>query len=225
MTAISVYIVEDYKLTRNTYKHYFEQIEKEIKVIGDFDTAEECLDNMKKKRADVVLMDIGLPYMNGIEAAGHIKKKFPKTKIIMLTSHERSEEVLAALASGAHAYAVKDTNLSTLTNAIKQVNQGIVWLDSRISSITYDYLPKPQSNDLTNLYPVQKPKPKLKVGLTEQERNVLEGLKAAKTNKEIADTLNISPHTSKSHVSKVLKKLKVKDRTEAALLATKYDII
>lgn len=223
--AISIYIVEDYKLTRTTYKHYFAKIENEVAVLGDFETAEECLDRLKIQPADVVLMDIGLPYMNGIEATKIITKKFPETKVIMLTSHEREDEIFAALASGAHAYTLKDIEFPALTNAIREVDKGAVWIDPRIAAIALNFFPKPQSTtDLDNLYTKNKPKKRLNVRFTDREIEILKLIKDGKTNKEIGDIIHISEHTAKSHISKILKKLSVTDRVQAAVKAMEYNL-
>ena len=222
--AISLYIVEDYKLTRTTYKHFFSQMEDEINILGDFETAEECLEKLKEQPADIVLMDIGLPYMNGITATGIINKKFPKTKVIMLTSHEREDEIFAALGSGAKAYTLKDLELPSLVNAIKEVNTGAVWIDPRIAAIALAYFPEPESTDLEKLYVKTKPRKKLNVRLTEREIEILKLVKQGKKNREIGEIIHISEHTAKSHISKILKKLSVTDRVQAAVKALEYNL-
>ena len=150
--VISIYVVEDDKLTRTAYKHLFAQIQDEIIIKESFETAEECLKQLKEEPVDVVLMDIGLPYMNGIEATKIIRRRFPETKVLMLTSHERDEEILASVASGANAYAIKDIAFPTLVTAIKEADKGVVWLDPRIAGILLNILPKPESMNLDNLY-------------------------------------------------------------------------
>ena len=110
---ISVYIVEDYLLTRITYKKAFKDY-PDINILNDFESAEECIDSLEKQPADVILMDIGLPYMTGIEATKIIHRKYPDIKIIILTSHDNDNEVLSSLASGANAYALKDIDTNKL---------------------------------------------------------------------------------------------------------------
>lgn len=222
--SISLYLVEDHPLTRKVYKQYFAGMEDEINVVDDFETAEECIEKLKVQPVDIVLMDIGLPYMNGIEATKLINKKFPKTKVIMLTSHDKNEEMYAALGSGAKAYALKDTELSSIVTAIKEVSKGVAWLDARIADAVLSYFPKPETTDLNNLYTKRKFKKRLSVRFTERETEILKLISIGKTNREIGDTIHISEHTAKSHISKILKKLSVSDRVQAAVKAKDYNL-
>lgn len=218
-SKISLYIVEDYLLTRTTYKHYFTQHE-EFEVLGDFETAEECLEALQAKEADVVLMDLGLPYMNGLEATKIINQQFPRTKVIVLTSHDQDQEIFASLSSGANAYALKDITFTDLINVIREVHKGAVWIDPKIARMALSAFPKPVSTDFNNLY--QK---KLDVNLSEREMTILKLIVEGKSNTEIAEKVSISPHTAKSHVCKILTKLSVTDRVQAAVKAVKYDLL
>ena len=112
---ISLYIVEDYLLARITCKKALEQF-PDLKINGAFETAEECLEALERESVDVILMDIGLPYMTGIEATKIIKEKYSNAKVIMLTSHDNQEEIISSLASGANAYALKDIDIEDLHN-------------------------------------------------------------------------------------------------------------
>lgn len=221
--GISIYIVEDDRLTRTTYKLMFDQTE-EIEVCGAFETAEECLESLKRKKVDVVLMDIGLPMMNGIEATEIIKKRFSNTKVIMLTSHEKSDEIFASVSSGANAYALKDTDFSALLTAVKETYKGVLWLDPRIAGVILTLIPKPESTDLDNLYTKKKPKKKLNIKVSEQDIEILKLIQKGKTNREIGEILHISEHTAKSHISKLLRKLSVTARVEAAVKAYEYNL-
>ena len=113
MKKISIYLVEDYFLARISYKYALEKFQ-ELELIGDFEGANECICAMEKRQADVVLMDLGLEDMNGIEATKIIKEKYPDTKVVILTSHENDSEVRACIASGASCYVIKDINTETL---------------------------------------------------------------------------------------------------------------
>ena len=108
--AISIFIVEDYQLARITCRKALEQF-SDLEIRRDFETAEDCLSALETESVDIILMDIGLPYMTGIEATKIIKEKYPNIKIIMLTSHDNKEEIISSLASGANAYALKDNLL------------------------------------------------------------------------------------------------------------------
>lgn len=216
---ISLYIVEDYLLSRTTYKHYLSNVEW-INILGDFETAEECLHRMEFKPADVIIMDLGLPKMNGIEATKLINEKYPNTKVLILTSHEQDEEVFACLASGANGYALKDIDLNELGNVIRLIDSGAVWIDPKIAKIALSAFPQPNSTNFDNLYEKDAPD----VHLTEREMEVLKLVIQGKSNTEIAKEIFISPHTAKSHVCKILSKLAVTDRVQAAVKAVQYNL-
>ena len=208
---ISVYIVEDYLLTRVTYKQAIKNY-PEISIRGDFETAEECIEALEKQPVDIILMDLGLPYMTGIEATKIIHRKYPDIKIIILTSHEKDDEVLSSLASGANAYALKDIETKKLVNLIKTVNEGSIWIDPRITKIV--------KKTFYRAEPVEKEN----FNLTPREKEVLDLLVQGFSNTEIAEKLIVSAHTAKAHVCSILEKLSVTDRVQAAVKAIKYDL-
>jgi len=216
---ISIYIVEDYFLTRVSYRRTLEQAE-DFEIMGDFESAEECLEAMEKKPADIVLMDLGLPFMNGIEATKIISGKYPQTKVIILTSHETDDEVLACLSSGACGYALKDLDFDTLKKVIRVVNFGAMWFDPQIAAVTKTVFPKPNSTDFDNLYN----KNDIKKVLTEREFEVLRLISEGKSNVEIAQIMMVSTNTAKAHVGNILNKLSVSDRVQAAVLAVKANL-
>ena len=209
---ISVYIVEDYLLTRVTYKKAFIEYPN-INIIGDFETAEDCIEALEKQPVDVILMDLGLPYMTGIEATKIIHRKYPDIKIIILTSHENDNEVLSSLASGANAYALKDIDMKKLYNVICTVNEGSIWIDPRITKVVQK-----------TFYKAEPVGEKEDFNLTSREKEVLDLLVHGFSNTEIADRLIVSPCTAKAHVKSILNKLSVTDRVQAAVKATKYDL-
>lgn len=217
---IKVVIVEDYKLTRvglrsalNEYDH--------INVMGEAEDAEKGITLIENLKPNVVLMDLGLPGMNGLEATIKIKEKNPEVKIIILTSHERGEEVLAALGSGANAYCLKDITPETLSDVIKDVANGACWVDPAVSSIALNYFPKPENVTLLSSTEVKD----ARAQLTERELEVLKHLVKGKSNTEIAKELIVSVHTAKAHVCSILQKLCVDDRVQAAVKAIKENII
>lgn len=216
---ISIYIVEDYFLTRVSYKHFFEK-DDEILLLKDFESAEECLCSMEKKVADVLLVDLGLPIMNGIELTKIITKKYPKSKVIILTSHESEEEVLACFSSGAKGYVIKDLELEKLKQVIKLVHFGAFWFDPKVEQIPIKTLPKPQSTDFNNLYPISE----IKKALTGRELEVLKLVVQGKSNSEIAEEIVVSPNTAKAHVCSILSKLSVSDRVQAAVKAVRENL-
>jgi DNA-binding NarL/FixJ family response regulator len=208
---VSIYIVEDYLLARITCRKALEQF-NDLEIKNDFETAEECIEALEKNPVDVILMDIGLPYMTGVEATKIIKEKYPNTKIIMLTSHDNQEEIISSLASGANAYALKDISVEDLHDAILNTNKGCIWIHPKIASI------------INHTFVNAKLIPKDDFNLTSREKEVLELLTQGLSNTEIAEKLIISTHTAKAHVCNILTKLSVTDRVQAAVKATKYDL-
>jgi DNA-binding NarL/FixJ family response regulator len=218
--VVTVVIVEDYKLTRVGLKSSLSEFEG-IEVIGEAEDGEKGLQVIKNLKPDIVLMDLGLPGMNGIEAIQHIKSFDENIKIVVLTSHERDEEVLAALGSGANAYCLKDVEPQTLVSVIKNVKQGAAWLDPTIAGIALKLFPKPESANIFNNSATSD----ARAQLTEREMEVLRLLVQGKSNTEIAKDLIVSVHTAKAHVCSILQKLCVDDRVQAAVKAIKESII
>ncbi len=218
--TIKVVIVEDYKLTRVGLKSTLNEYEH-INVIAEAEDAAEGIKIIEKLQPDVVLMDLGLPGMNGLEATIKIKEKNSDIKIIILTSHERGEEVIAALGAGANAYCLKDITPETLSEVIKNVAQGACWVDPAVSSVALNFFPKPENVTLMQTTEVQD----ARAQLTERELEVLRHLVKGKSNTEIAKELIVSVHTAKAHVCSILQKLCVDDRVQAAVKAIKENII
>ena len=212
--TIKLCIVEDYNLTRTALKCALNLYE-DINVVADFEDAENCLDFLINNKVDIVIMDLGLPNMNGLEATKIIKEKYPETKVIIVTSHETDEEVLTALVSGANAYSLKDIEYSDLYKVIKLVIKGGIWLDPRIVQIAIKVFKQQQS---------QKQEKNLELNLTNREKEVLKLLSKGLSNTEIAEELVISSHTAKVHVSNILNKLAVTDRVQAAVKAYQYNL-
>lgn len=217
---ISVVIVEDYKLTRVGLKSTLNEYEH-INVVGEAEDATEGIQLIEKLNPDVVLMDLGLPGMNGLEATIKIKEKGLNTKVVILTSHERGEEVIAALGSGANAYCLKDISPETLSEVIRNVAEGACWVDPAVSSVALNFFPKPENVSLIQTTEVQD----ARAQLTERELEVLKHLVKGKSNTEIAKELIVSVHTAKAHVCSILQKLCVDDRVQAAVKAIKENII
>ena len=218
--VISVVIVEDYKLTRVGLKSTLNDYEH-INVVGEAENADEGIRIIGKLHPDVVLMDLGLPGMNGLEATIKVKEQLPSTKVIILTSHERGEEVIAALGAGANAYCLKDITPETLSEVIKNVADGACWVDPGVSSAALNFFPKPENVALIQTTEVQD----ARAQLTERELEVLRHLVKGKSNTEIAKELIVSVHTAKAHVCSILQKLCVDDRVQAAVKAIKENII
>ena len=217
---VRVIIVEDYKLTRVGLRYALNEIEN-INVIAEAQNAETGLEIIRKEQPDVVLMDLGLPGINGLEATSKVKEISPNTKVIILTSHDREEEVVASLGSGASAYCLKDIDPNTLSNVIKNVAKGACWIDSNVAHLALKLFPKPENTEILNSSHAMDAKARL----TERESEVLKLLVQGKSNTEIAQELIVSVHTAKAHVCSILQKLCVDDRVQAAVKAIKEGLV
>ncbi len=217
---IRVVIVEDFKLTRVGLRCAL-NANPDISVIAECDNAKSALDLIEKHRPEVVLMDLGLPEMNGIEATIKVKEILPSTKIIALTSHDREEEVIAALASGAHGYCLKDIDPIKLADVVRDVSSGVCWIDPQVAQLVLNVFPKPEN---TSIFP-SKADSGTRVPLTEREFEVLKHLVSGKSNTEIAKELIVSVHTAKAHVCSILQKMCVNDRVQAAVKAVREGLV
>lgn len=165
-------------------------------------------------RPDLVVMDIGLPRLDGIAATKQIKEGLANVHVVMLTSHTLQQEVIAALASGADAYCIKGASLDRLLAAIEAAKDGATYLDPQIARLVMDNL-KP---------PAVQPNPNLAL-LSEREMEVLKLIVEGKSNAEIAEKLYLSTNTIKTHVRGIMNKLAVDDRVQAAVIALRSGIV
>ena len=216
---ISIIIVEDFKLTRVGLRCALNANE-DLNVIAEYEDAVEAIKQIEKFNPDV-LMDLGLPKMNGIEAMVKIREFSYSIKIIALTSHDREEEVVAALSSGANAYCLKDIDPTKLADVIRDVAQGVCWIDSVVANLVLKSIPKVESVGLLT----SQLSDQARIPLTEREFEVLKHLVAGKSNTEIAKELIVSVHTAKAHVCSILQKMCVNDRVQAAVKAVKEGMV
>lgn len=214
--AIRIIIIEDFKLTRVGLRCAL-NANPDMEVVAECETAILGLELVEKFKPDVVLMDLGLPQMNGIEATIKVKEILPETKIIALTSHDREEEVIAALASGAHGYCLKDIDPNKLADVVRDVASGVCWIDPQVAQIALNAFPKPENTGILT----SKVDNVGRVPLTERECEVLKHLVMGKSNTEIAKELIVSVHTAKAHVCSILQKMCVNDRVQAAVKAVR----
>lgn len=220
MKSISLLMVEDHKLLRVGLKSLFNEC-SDIKLVAEAETAKEAVDKARLLKPDVILTDIGLPDMSGIEATRRILDLNPDQKIIMLTSHINEKEVMDSLSAGAFAYVIKDVNTEILLMVIKTVYDGAIWLDPQIVPLIRDksscFIPQKQTSRAA--FRAQH------ANLTEREYEVLKLVVDGQSNAEIANTLTISEHTAKAHVCNIIQKLVVDDRTQAAVKAIKEGLV
>lgn len=213
---INILIVEDHELTRFGLKTTFEDVDF-IDVIYEASSAEDAITVFQNNHIDVVIMDLGLPNMNGIEATQIIHKLNKETKIIILTSHNDEKEVLNSLKAGANAYCSKEINLQRLVQVVQSVADGAAWFDPSIAHIV---LQAGANSDFGE------PDVKYKdYDLTAREAQILKLMTEGHSNMEIAQKLVISVNTTKAHVASILQKLEVDDRLQAALKALKFKIV
>ena len=219
MNPVTLYVVDNYLLTRIAHRRNFAN-DNEILFLEDFSNAEDCIKKMKHKPADIILMDIELPKMNGIEATKIIKEKYPRTKVIIYTSFKNDQKILASLACGACGYVLKSNQNIDLKKIIKMVAKGEFWMDLEIAKLAFSIMPTPNVNDLENLYESKN----IKNSLTARELEVLKLLIDGKTNSQIAQEIIVSTNTAKAHVGNILTKLSVTDRVQAAVKAVRANM-
>ena len=141
---ISIIIVEDFKLTRVGLRCAL-NANPDLNVIAECEDAIDGIKQIQRLNPDVVLMDLGLPMMNGIEAMIKIREFSSDVKIIALTSHDREEEVVAALSSGANAYCLKDIDPNKLADVIRDVSNGVCWIDAMVANLALKAIPKSET--------------------------------------------------------------------------------
>ena len=212
----SILIVEDHELTRFGLKTAFEASDF-IDEIYEAESAEKCLEKLKSKTVDLIIMDLGLPGMDGIEATKIIKASYKDIKIVILTSHNDEQEVLNSLKAGANAYCSKEINPKRLVQVVQSVLDGAAWFDPSISHIVLEAATKAQE--------AEQPKSDKNYGLTSREAQILKLITEGYSNIEIANTLFVSINTTKAHVASILQKLEVDDRLQAALKALKERLV
>lgn len=212
---IRLVMIEDYKLVRIGLQMVLDD-DPELELLGEAEDGETGLELVQQFQPDLVLLDLGLPDIDGIEMTRKIKEINRNIKVLILTSHETEEEVSAALSAGANAYCMKDTNSDRLIEVIKAVNEGAMWLDPRVAARALDIF----SQDAIRVRFKRSD-----MDLTDREREVLRLIVEGMSNSEIAKALGISVHTAKAHVCSILQKLSVHDRIQAAVKAVQEDLI
>lgn len=229
---IKVLLVEDHQMVRMGLALILEKAEN-IKLIDEADNGVDGVKSALKNTPDVILMDIGLPQMDGIEATRKIKRSNIQSKILIFTSRDSEDDVFTALQAGADGYIMKGANQDMIIQAIKTVNEGAAWLDPGIARLVLSNVQKQQQNDefdkLEEDYKVTDISSGITktnaFGLTERELEVLSLIVDGLNNMEIAKKLFISKATAKAHVHSILQKLYVKDRTKAAVCAMKEGLV
>ncbi len=212
----NILIVEDHELTRFGLKTTFEGVDY-IDNIYEAESAEKAIEIFKEHPLDVIIMDLGLPNMNGIEATKQIRSSNKDVKVIILTSHNDEKEVLNSLKAGANAYCSKEINPQRLVSVVQSVADGAAWFDPSIAHIVLKASTASRGFDTEN--------DGRDYDLTSREKQILKLMTEGYSNMEIAQLLVISINTTKAHVASILQKLEVDDRLQAALKALKNNIV
>nr|WP_263312884.1 response regulator transcription factor [Mammaliicoccus sp. Marseille-Q6498] len=204
-----IILVDDHHIVRQGLRFLIGTVEN-FEITADFSSGQLLLEYLEEnEEPDIVLLDLVMPNMNGIEVTEIMKKRYPNVKILVLTSFLDEEHVISAIDKGADGYEIKDVEPEVLIQSIKDVLNGEKKIHPKVQSIISESAQRPHRENK----------------LSKRELEVLSEMVKGKTNKEIAETLFVSEKTIKTHVSHILNKLKVSDRTQAAVYAMEHQLI
>lgn len=209
---INIMIVDDHSMIREGLKQLLE-LDGDMRVVEEASDGVECLEKIGTAKPDVLLLDINMPRMNGLEVLAKLKEMKIKTKVLVLTVHNEIDYLLKAVEIGINGYLLKDSESSELKKAIVSVVNGENYIQpSLIPSLNAKMIQRDNDKDKIE-------------DLTRRELEVLKLLATGNYNKEIAEELGISERTVKNHVSNIFKKIEVTDRTQAAVFAIRNNLI
>ncbi len=220
---IDIFIAEDHEITRVGLRLTLEQVPG-FSVVGEAADGKMTVKKVAELKPQVVLMDIGLPVMDGIDATTKIKQEVPGTRVIMLTSRDADRDIFAALGAGADGYCLKEVSGSQLAMAIRAVADGVAWLAPGVANrvlracATASPAPGVAGLDLAKSNSLASP-------LSHRELEVLKLVVEGLSNQEIADKLVLSVETVKTHMRHIMEKLAVSDRTQAAVKAMREGLV
>jgi DNA-binding NarL/FixJ family response regulator len=217
---VRVLVVDDQALMRDGIASLL-SLERGITVVGTAANGEEAVRQVAELQPDVVLMDVRMPVMDGVAASAHIRRDSADMPILMLTTFDDDALVLAALQAGANGYLLKDLPPADLAQAIRSASHGIYQLDPTIAAKLI--AARVQRTTAPPAPPAALPGRRVEE-LTERERDVLRLVSTGATNREIADQLFIGEATVKSHISNILGRLGLRDRTQAAMYARDHGL-
>lgn len=213
--SIRVFLVDDHNVVRRGMHAYLDMLD-DIEIVGEAGDGRQALERIAALEQqdllpDVVLMDLLMPQMDGIEATAELKRRYPMVEVVALTSFIEEEKVHRALQAGAAGYLLKDAEADEVARAIRAAHRGEVHLDPAVAKRLMQSL--------------RAPKQEAAEPLTEREREVLILVAQGRANKEIARQLGISERTARTHVSNILGKLSLASRTQAALYAVREGML
>ncbi|MFE2289401.1 response regulator [Streptomyces sp. NPDC059443] len=209
-TGIRVLLVDDHQVVRRGLRTFLE-VQEDIEVVGEASDGEEGIARAEELRPDVILMDIKMPGTDGIEALRRLRALANPARVLIVTSFTEQRTVVPALRAGAAGYVYKDIDPDALAAAIRSVHAGHVLLQPEVAETLLSEDGHP-------------PSPGRAGSLTDREREVLRHIADGRSNREIARSLVLSEKTVKTHVSNILMKLDVTDRTQAALWAVRHGL-
>jgi NarL family two-component system response regulator LiaR len=207
---IRVLVVDDHKLVRQGLRFLLEQ-EPDFQVVGECSDGAQVAESVRRLRPDVVLLDLIMPRVDGISALRQLKQSRPSTRVVILTSHRGDDRVLDAVAAGADCYLLKTAGVEEVISTLRAAAAGQSVLDSEVAAQVLRRLREPDRQPVDRLSP--------------REVDVLTALARGRSNKEIATELGIGEQTVKTHVSNILDKLHLQDRTQAAIFALRQRLV
>lgn len=209
---IKIMIVDDHSMVREGLKNLLE-LDGDIEVIEQAENGIDCLDKLEKITPDVLLLDINMPCMDGLEVIAKLKEKQSKVKILLLTAHNEVEYLMKAVELGINGYVLKDASSSLLRKAIDTINKGEIFIQPTLVPVLDDKMEEKKQDEI-------------KIdSLTKRELEVLKLLALGMFNKEIGEKLDITERTVKNHVSNIFKKIDVSDRTQAAVFSIRNSLV
>ena len=211
--AITVLLVDDHQLVRQGVRAFLDT-QPDIAVVGEADSGQAAVTLAEQYAPDVILMDLMMPGMDGVEATRRVKQISPRTQIIVLTSYHQDEHIFPAIRAGALSYVLKDVGPVELANAVRKAAAGEAVLHPRVAARVVQELHGTRSEGVNPF-----------TELSEREMETLHLIADGLNNSEIAERLTISDKTVKSHVSNILSKLHLADRTQAAVYAWREGVV
>ncbi|MBL0716250.1 MAG: response regulator transcription factor [Desulfosarcina sp.] len=212
---IRVMVVDDHAIVREGIKALLE-LQEDIDVVADARSSIDCLDGIEEVLPDVVLMDLKMPGIDGIEATRLVKEKYPKIKVVLLTNYDDEEYVIESIKAGADGYVIKDVKKGDLLKIIRGVLQDRAFIDPTVTRKLFHSIKQSSTAKET---------PSTRPVLSQRELQILAHLVEGKSNKDIAHAVHLSPDTVKSHLKNIYQKLGVNSRSQASRAAIQGNLV